>query len=264
MPPKKNPTKKPNDDDQDEDGDEGGDGGGGDDRPVTRAEMMKAINGAVSGQLARKLAPAIEAGMAPVLERLNTLAPKQAQNDDEDDGDDQGEDARPKPAKKSAAESKLERRTAALERELKEAREKNAKEEALRKSATIESTLTEHLTKVGVNPLQMRGALAVHKSSAFVDDAGKVRFKVQRDGYEEDLEPATALGEWAATDEGKSYLAPSGSSGGAGARAPRGNGPQGRAPKNTPEGKAIAVQEARGSLLSAVGELVAGGSITVE
>jgi len=45
----------------------------------------------------------------------------------------------------------------------------------------------------GSNKHRMRGALAVHRASAFVGDDGAVKYKVKRDGYEEDVDPAEAL-----------------------------------------------------------------------
>jgi hypothetical protein len=251
---KKKPADPPKPDDKDDDDDDGG--GGGDDAPMTRGEIMKLVNSAVSGQLARKLPAAIEAGVAPVLAKLDEFkAPKP----EEGKG---GEDDKGKPDPATAA---LTKKLGDLERQLKERDDKLAKEADARRASKIEGELTRVLTELGVDKHRLRGALAVHKAAALVDDAsGNVLYKVKRDGYDEDLDPAAALKEWADTDEGKSYLAPVGSLGGAGARPPRPVGPGRKPAPNTAEAKAEKVAAAKNDLLGAVGQLVAGGTIAIE
>jgi hypothetical protein len=152
-----------------------------------------------------------------------------------------------------------------LQQQIKDRDDKLAKEAEARKASKVESELTKALTELGVDKNRIRGALAIHKGSAQVDDeTGNVLFKMKRDGYEEDLEPAAALKEWAGTDEGKSYIAPTGSGGGAGARPPRQQGPGRKPAPNTAEAKAEKVANAKTDLLGAVGQLVAGGSIAIE
>jgi hypothetical protein len=260
----------------------GGNGGGGnedpgdddpgddDEQPLTRTEVLKLVNGAVSGQLARKLGPAIEAGMAPVLAKLDALKKPADDEDDEDPnaGDDPGDDP-PAPKKGKGGKpdpvvAKLQREQAALKRQLDEANAQRTKEAEARKNAAIDSTLTSALTEIGVDKHRMRGALAVHKGSAYVDDAGNVLFKIKRDGYEEDLEPGAFLKEWSGTDEGKSYIAPTGASGGAGARAPKPAGATRKPAPTSPEAKAQKIADAKTSLLSAVAGELAGGTVAIE
>ena len=253
-------------------GDDGGDDDDGDEQPLTRTEVMKLINGAVSGQLSRKLGPAIEAGMAPVLAKLDELKVKPADDDDDEEADPDGDEGAGNPpvgkknknGKPDPLVAKLQRELERQRRQLDEAQQKSAKEAEARKNAAIESALTSALTELGVDKHRMRGALAVHKPSAFVDDAGTVLFKVKRDGYDEDLEPGAFLKEWGSTDEGKSYLAPTGSTGGAGARAPKTPGASRKPAANSPEAKAQKIQDAKTSLLTAVAGELAGGVVSVE
>lgn len=263
----KNPPNNPPDDDDDDDGD--GDG-------LTEGQtkqVLKLLNGALSGQLARKLGPAVKAELAPVLEQLQKLTPAGGRNNDDQDDDDDDDDADPVPpknkgkgAKPDPVVTKMSKQLTALQQQVKERDDKLAKEAESRKAQKVESTLTKLLTDLGVDKNRVRGALAIHKGGAVYDEDGdKVTFKVKRDGYEEDVDAADHLKAWAGEDEGKSYLAPTGSTGGAGARPPRGNGgPQRRPAANTPEAKAEKLASAKNDLLQAVGQLTAGGSISIE
>jgi hypothetical protein len=267
QPPKKKPPT-PDDDPENPGGDD-------DDAPVTKRDLTDMVNGAVNNLFKRKLGPAIQGAMAPVLEQLKGLKPRAEPDEEPDDADDAPDDpedqpappkGKQKPARPDPALARLLRQHEDLKRQMKERDDKLAAAENARKAATIDKELTEGLTKLGVDPLRMRGALAVHKSSAFVDDAdGRVRFKIKRDGYDEDLDPADALKEWGETDEGKSYIAASGSTGGAGARAPKAaNGARKPAP-GTPEAKAQAKADARTQLMQGVAELLSdGSSIAIE
>lgn len=260
---KKTPANPPDDDDDDGDGDDA----------LTEGQtkhVLKLVNSALSGQLNRKLGPAVKAELAPVLEQLQKLAPGGKKDDDQDDDEDDDDDAPPAgknkgKGKPDPALTKMTKQMNDLQRQLKERDDKLVKEADARKTSKIESTLTQALTELGVDKNRIRGALAIHKGTAHVDDeSGNVLFKMKRDGYDEDLEPAAALKEWASTDEGKSYIAPTGSSGGSGARPPRNPGPGRKPAANTPEAKAEKVAAAKTDLISAVGQLVAGGSIAIE
>jgi hypothetical protein len=202
-----------------------------------------------------------------VLEQLQKLTPAPKSDDaDDDDDDDDAPPAGKKGKQKASPEfAKMSKQMGDLQRQLKERDDKLAKEAESRKQSKIEATLTTALTELGVDKNRIRGALAIHKGTAHVDDeSGSVLFKMKRDGYEEDLEPAAALKEWAGTDEGKSYLGPTGSGGGSGARPPRTPGPARKPAPSTPEAKQERVQSAKTDLLGAVSQLVAGGSIAIE
>lgn len=275
MPPLKKPKPDPNnppDDDDDE----------GDDADIDE-KVNKAVNKALAGQLSRKLGPAIEAALKPVLARL-TEKPKPDDDDDQDDdsgdddddGDGDGDPPmptkKPKPGKAPAPDPqvrKLNRKLVEMDRQLKEEKEQRQKVESARKNALVDTELTRSLTELGVDKNRLRGALAVHRGSASVvddEESGQPRviFKVKRDGLEDELAPAEALKEWADTDEGKSYLAPTGSTGGAGTRPPKPAGPGKKPVAGTPEAKAQRVAEAKTNLLANVSSLVGGGSVAIE
>lgn len=267
QPPKKKPPTP--DDDPENPG-----GGDDDDAPVSKRDLTEMVNGAVNNLFKRKLGPAISSAMAPVLEQLKGMKQPKADPDEDADPEDPPDDPEEQPAPKGKAKParpdpamvKLQRKLEEMQRKADEREQKLVAEANQRKSVTIDNELTSALTKLGVDPLRMRGALAVHKASAFVDDAdGKVRFKVKRDGYDEDLDPADALKEWGDTDEGKSYIAASGSTGGAGARAPKTGGASRKAAPGTPEARAQARADAKSALMQGVGELLSdGSSIAIE
>jgi hypothetical protein len=261
MPKGKNNKNGNNPNPPDEDDDEDG---GDDEAPLSRGEVAKMINSAVSGQLARKLPAAIEAGVSPVLKKLEEMGGAGKKPDDEEPEDDDEQPTKKGKGKPDPATAKLSKQLNDMQRKLQERDEQLAKEAEARKASKIETTLGQALTELGVDKNRIRGALAIHKSGAIVDDEGNVVFRVKRDGYDEDLAPADALKEWAGTDEGKSYIAPTGSSGGAGARAPRQTGAARKPAGGTPEAKAEKVAQAKTELLQAVGQLTAGGSISIE
>jgi hypothetical protein len=250
MPPKKKPANgnpPPPDDIDDE---EGGDG----EESLTRADVTKMINGAVRSQLGRLLPTAIQEGLKPVLEQLSTLNPANG-----GEGGEGGDDDEEQPTGKRKADpalSKLTKQVENLTKQVKEKDDKLSAEAAARKAAQLDTELGRALDSIGVDKLRLRGALAIHRGAAFIDDAGAVKFRAKRDGYEEELDPAEALKEWADTDEGKSYLAPTGSTGGSGARASRGNS-SGAARKQAAAGddKAAAAQ----ALPGLIDEMIGGG-----
>lgn len=261
-PKNKNPGRKPADDDQDDDEDEGGD-----DAPLTRGDLQKMVASTVTGMLGRKLGPAIESAMKPILERLPAPAAKDDDEGDDDEGDDDVDDPPARGAKGKGkpdpAYAQLLKSNEKIKKQLAEAKEEREKEKRARESATIDTTLTEHLTKLGVDPHRMRGALAVHRGFASLGEDGRVKYKVQRDGYDEDVAPELGLKEWGDTDEGKSYLAATGATGGSGSRAPTVGVTRKPAP-NTPEAKAQRHQEARQQLATGVAELLGGGVVAIE
>ena len=261
-PGKKAGTGGTTDDDTDDDDDEGGD----DETPMTRAETLRLVNSAVSGQLARKLPKAIEDGVGPVMAQLTelgeklTAAPagkkgkgKKAKAEGDEDDEEVGDDPRL---------AEMSKQIATLTGKLKEQETAAQTAERERREATIAGKLKDGLTKLKVDPLRIKGALAVVRENVKVDEkTGAATWLAKRDGYDEDLEIEAGLKEWAATDEGKSYQGATGSPGGTGSRAPQ----AGRAPaKAGPEVKQQRLREAKVGLLGAVGEMIAGGSIAID
>ena len=248
------------DDDEDDDTDDG------DETPMTRAETLRLVNSAVSGQLARKLPKAIEDGISPITAQLTelgeklTAAPvkgkgKKAKRTDDDEDDEREREDDPRIAE-------MGKQIATLTGKLKEQETAAQTAERERREATVAGKLKDGLTKLKVDPLRIKGALAVVRENVKVDEkTGVATWLAKRDGYAEDIETEAGLKEWAGTDEGKSYQGATGSPGGTGSRAPQ----TGRTPpKVGAEAKQQRVREAKEGLLGAVGEMLAGGSIAID
>lgn len=180
-----------------------------------RSELGQLVNAAVSGQLQRKLPNAIKAsldeGLAPIMAKLNEGSGRRGAPADDDDGDDDDtDDVVPakgkrgkggKPARDPETEN-MRKRLAQIEEERKAEREQS-------RSRERDTMLREHLEAAGVDKNRIRGAVAVLRESMKYDEkAGEWSYKAKRDGFDEDIDVETGVGEWAATDEGKSYLAP--------------------------------------------------------
>jgi len=250
-------------DDDDDDDDTG-------DTTLGREEITRLVNATVSAQLARKLPAAIEAGTTPILAKLDELGTavaggakgkgkaKAKRRRDDDDEDDQLDD--------DSEVAQLRRELADMQGKLKAQADERAKEAKEARETRIQADLKDALTKAKIDPLRLKGAAAVVRDLLVVDEkTGKATYRAKRDGYDEDLELEAGVAEWAATDEGKSYIAATGAAGGSGARPPGTPQGGGRKPAaNTPEAKVQARREATEQLLGAVKGLVAGGSIAIE
>lgn len=279
MAAKKKPGQQNNqqvvDDDDDDTGGELTDG--------MRTEITNLVNAAVSGQLSRKLPNAItsalETGLAPLREQMENIARGTSRNsggDDDDDDDDQQQQQRGKNKGKQRAAAKdpetegMKKRLAQLEEERKQEREQARNRER-------DTMLREQLEAAGVDKNRIRGAVAVLRDNMKYDDkAGEWVYKAKRDGgYEDDLDVNTGVSEWAATDEGKSYLAPPSNTGGGQQRGGSGVGRTvgagatgagagrvqngGRPAADPKAAKAQAKQEALKNLTTAIDSLGGGG-----
>lgn len=264
--------QRPTDDDGDDD-DTGGAGSSWSDEQ--RTELGQLVNAAVSGQLQRKLGNAIKAtldeSLAPIMQKLNERGGRRpADDDDGEPGDDDDQDIAPTKGKRGKGQARpaadperdrMAKRLAAIEEERKTEREqaRNGKRDAL---------LREHLEAAGVDKNRIRGAVAVLRENMKHDDkTGEWFYKAKRDGFEEDLDVEAGVGEWAGTDEGKSYLAPPTGAqqrGGSGTRiGAQGSGGRvggaiggGRPATDPKAAKVQAKQEAMKTLTDAVGGLM--------
>lgn len=256
--------------------DNGGDGGGGggapgggagDDGgldPKIRDLVLRSVNSAVSAQLGRKLTAAVSEAIGPIKERLDQLG---EQRQGGGDGGDQGKGG----GAGGDVSPELTQRLAALENELKAhksradklAQERDEERQRARRDR-VDSTLKESLTSLGVDPHRLRGALAVVREFvADTDDGGSV-WRAQRKGYSEDLDIAEGLKEWAATEEGKSYLqAAAGDTGGTGTRPTYNGGRPGTRPSDPRAAKAQAQREAREQLLQGVRGVLGSGQVVI-
>lgn len=202
----------------DDDGDEGAGDLFSDEQ---RTELGNLINAAVSGQLSRKLPSAIKGalddGLAPIKELLERGAGKQraAGGDDEDDDDDEDQrPARGQRGRQRNADEQDQRGTgrkdpkmSKLEQEVAKMRTEREAERVQTRNRERDAMLREELTKAGVDPNRMRGAVKVVQDSLVYDDKNdEWTYRTKRDGIDEDLDVSAGVSEWAGTDEGKSYL----------------------------------------------------------
>ncbi len=174
-----------------------------------REEMGKIMNAAIGAQLGRKLdakiADSLTGAMSPILERLEKLSGAGVPAKTGDEGKEKAAAGAGAPdPEKAELRSRLDasdKRFAALEAERKQERDQT-------RAAKRDQTLREELTKIGIDPNRMRGAIAVIRDAVKIDDkTGELFYKAQRDGYEEDLDVSKGVAEWAASDEGKAYKA---------------------------------------------------------
>lgn len=212
---KKKPANGGNNGQQNDDTDDD-DTGGNELTDGMRTEITNLVNAAVSGQLSRKLpnaiTAAVEASIAPLREQLGSGGRGRGNDDDQndDDDDDQGQQQRGKKGKQGQQQPRgkdpevvaMQKRMAQIEAERKQERETARNRER-------DTLLREQLEAAGVDKNRIRGAVAVLRDSLKYDDkAGEWTYTAKRDGFEDVIDVSAGVGEWAGTDEGKSYLAP--------------------------------------------------------
>lgn len=257
-----------------DDDDDGGDGGG-ELTDAQRTEITNLVNAAVSGQLSRKLPNAItaalEAGLKPIQDSIAQLGGRRDDDDGggNDDDDDQGQQQRGKNKGKQPARGK-DPEVEAMRKQLADMKRERDQEREQTRNGKRDQLLREQLEAAGVDKNRIRGAIAVLRESMKYDDkAGEWVYRIKRDGIDEDLDVETGVSEWAATDEGKSYLAPPQQQqqlrGGSGQR-PAGDGGRprvqngGRPTQDPKAAKAQAKQDAMANLSKAIDSL-GGGNI---
>jgi hypothetical protein len=241
---------------------------------AARTEITNLVNAAVSGQLQRKLPKAIGDAIAGPMGDLRTLIESNAtgarRRTDEDPEDDDEDPPEPKRKGKRAAAAQPDPEKENMRKRLDTLEAERRTEREQTRNRDRDGQLREHLTKLGVDPNRIRGAIAVLRETTKHDEkTGEWSYVAKRDGFDEEIDLAAGVGEWSKTDEGKSYIAPAqgqqprGGSGmrpggtpvigASGGRAGAGNGD----PKAA---KQAAKQEAMKSLTGAIDSL-AGGAI---
>lgn len=264
------------DNDDDGDGDEPGDDGFTD---AQRESLGRIVNAAVSGQLGRKLRSSISSAVAEAMQAARAEQDqgggRRRTRDDDDTDDDEGDDDQPPQQQRGKSKGKSSARDAEIEGMKRRVAQMEAERKAEREQAIArerDATLREHLTRIGVEPNRMRGALAVVGGMIKRDDkTGSFSYTAKRDGYDEDLDLDIGIKEWAGTDEGKSYLAPQGNGqqrqgsgmprlGSGGGARPNGGGTAPNKDKNA--AKAEAKQQAMQTLTQSIQEL-GGATINV-
>lgn len=264
------PKKKP---------DEGGEGEG-EEQPFTEAQQQAIaamVNGAVGDHLKRKLPGIVETSIKKPLQEIRALLEGKQGGEGEGAGEGEEPDENEEPEQRRPAGRQPQRRAAGPDPALTQLQKKLAKVEAEREAEKREreaerqanrnkerdGTLRELLQGAGVDPNRLRGAVAVLRESTKYDDKNSEWLVVQGD---EELDLATGVAGFVATDEGKAYLAPQQGArppvnqpvtrSGAGTR-PNGSTRQPTRPvASAADTKSAAKQQAAQELASAVGSLL--------
>ncbi len=251
--------------------------------------LTDVVNAAVTAQLGRKLGPALSAALPaalkPLQDQLALLVPGQQQQPGTGGTPAGGQQPgaggqQPGTGGAPAGGGQVSPEMAAMQRELAELKARDKQRDTEIKAATQreregkrDTTLAEQLGKVGVDKNRVRGATAVLRDQmVWKDDAdggkGGWVYRAKRDGYDEDLDVAKGVGEWANTDEGKSYIAaqpnrPGGAGSGARPGQPRIGGANGSTPAAGSNPKLERQRQAEANLGPLVAEMLGGGSISI-
>lgn len=301
-PQRRNPggTRRSQDDDE-----------GGDEPGLTdsmRDEIGQIVNAAVSGHVQRKLPAIVQSAIATPLAELRTLLEGagggrgRAAAGDEDDADDDEPEVPPRRSARGADRGRVAARgrrdrervdreepaadrrggegdsLAKMQAKVDRMERERAEERQASRAALRDGSLRDLLGAAGVDKNRIRGAAAVMRESTRYDEKlGEWSFVRKVDGVDEEIDLETGVREWAATDEGKSYLAPPAAAGafgggrqqqlrtGSGTRTTGGSGGAPRAGSNSPSvdaktAKAQSRQAAAQQLQAAV-ESLAGGAV---
>jgi hypothetical protein len=223
-----------------------------------REEIGRAVNAAVTAQLARKLPEAITQGMQPVLDRLDKIGGKGGQAaGGGDDDEEENAGVPPKGKKGKAAAKEEDPEVATMKARLKAIEDERVKERTEARIAKRDGELKELLTSGKVDPLRVKGALAVIAGNLKENKDGTYTYTAQRDGYVDDLSLADGVKEWLGSDEGKAYVVAQQRPGGAGT-APRaatlrtGGAPQKDASQQRADRKSEAVAKLGGQIQSLI------------
>lgn len=240
------------------------------------ARITDIVNAAVSGQLSRKLgraiSDAVETAVTPLREQLEARGSRRRDDDPgDDDDDDQQQQQQPVRGKNKGGGKQKDPELESMRKRMSQLEEERKKEREESRNGKRDTLLREQLEAAGVDKNRIRGATAVLRESMKYDEkAGEWVFNAKRDGYDEPLDVGAGVSEWAATDEGKSYLAPPSNGnqqprGGSGVRPAGGGGAPrlqngGRPAADPKAAKVQAKQDALKNLTTAIDSL-GGGAI---
>lgn len=260
--------------------DEGGEGEG-EEQPFTEAQQQAIaamVNGAVGDHLKRKLPGIVETSIKKPLQEIRALLEgKQGGEGEGGEGEEQEETEEEQPRRPSGkgqpqrraasgpdpALTQLQKKLAKVEAEREaEKREREAERQANRNKER-DGTLRELLQGAGVDPNRLRGAVAVLREQTKYDDKNNEWLVAQGD---DELDLATGVAAFVATDEGKAYLAPQQGvrpaggqpqvRSGAGTRPNGGTARPTRPVASAADAKAAGKQQAAQELAAAVGSLL--------
>lgn len=258
--------------------------------PEDGAELDTRINRVITGRLKRfsaEIRQTLSEQLTPIQEALaRRAAPEDEESGEREDEEQEApaprrgqraarpepqEDQQPTVRRRSPANGRYQRaedpEVANLKKQIATMQaDQKAKEEQLR-NRERDGLLTEALTKAGVDPLRLKGAVLLLRDTLAYDDKEQAwSYRARRDGFDEDVDIGAGVKEWAATDEGKSYLAPQQQPrAGAGTRvqqAPAGVVTSGARAPDPKAAKTARMQNAQTQLVQATSELLGGGAPT--
>lgn len=222
-----------------------------------REEIGKIVNASVTAQLARKLPEAITQGMQPVLDKLDKIGGGKPGKGGQAEGDDEGGDDDEVPTTKGKGKGKgakeVDPDVATMKARLKAIEDERTKEREEHVISKRDGELKELLTGGKVDPMRLKGALAVVAGNLKRQKDGTFTYTAKRDGYEDDLPLAEGVAEWLKSDEGKAYVVSQQRPGGAGTppRSPQlrsGGAPQKDAAQQKADRKVEAMQTLQGQI----------------
>jgi hypothetical protein len=196
---------------------------------MTPEDFNKGLSERFNRFAEKQLPDLITKAVAPLLEKLQTPP----------------EPTKPEPTK---PDDHSEKRFKAMEMQLAEERKARELEKNERLRGEERTALSEALEVAGVtDPVFKKAAIATlygEEKRVVRESDGSIKFKVQREGYEESLDIKDGVKHWAGTDEGKRFRAPSGAQG-------SGQTPGGKTPRNGKSTKQERVDDAVSTLNSA-------------
>jgi hypothetical protein len=227
-------------------------------------KLGKIINAAVASHSQRKLPSmikeAVTAAFAEVKPTGGAGDPPKGEG-----GQQQGGGSGP-----TENEKKLQAKLDEMDKKLKAITDDASKRTKAADDAKRDAELTSALTAAGVDKNRMRGAIAVVRDAVKIGEDGSLKYTAKREGYEDELDVAAGIKEWAGTDEGKAYLAAPGGQqqrpGGAGTQPRRGasrvingGGAQQQTAQQAGQAKAERKAAAQAKLAEQVGALLNNG-----
>lgn len=206
----------------------GGDGKGGGDIPQNVQDFVaKAVNGAMTNwskrleakipseeKLIEKLTGSLAATLEEKLKGITGGNPGDGKGNDGKGGSDPKGGELPDAVKQAIA--RMESENAQLKKRLNDKDEETKKEREQRQRDEERVALDGALRGLGIPEARVKGAASFlfHDSKKIKrNEAGEICFEVKRDYGMELIPVSQGVTEWAATEEGKAYLPPAGTSG---------------------------------------------------
>lgn len=124
-------------------------------------------------------------------------------------------DATPEPEWKAQL-SAMQKRVEAAERKATEAESRRAEQEAARTRDEERSSLASALRQEGLDETRIKAATALlytEEKRIVRSPEGKIAFKLQRQGFEDEVDLSAGIKEWLKTDDGKAFMPARGVSG---------------------------------------------------